>query len=270
MERRISFFSFFLVACSGVEKYSVRITEANLRIREFPSEIPGARLVQKYEFKGATCSLVHIGQIHWAKGLNEDELKGVEQVQDNIYLIISFLIENHSLRYVYNEGVSEEIIAIEELEEVTKTRKDKGKIEPAGEQKTRFDAVKRLKKEGRLDIRPAERLDVFLATGRLTEGYQKGEIPFDMLFTIHEIREDNLLEFIVSDGNVFAVTVFGGAHKWLNNIMRWNRDNPDRKLSLIEVTPEDYPDFSVDKDTQDKRKEEGNGKEGSKPNIRGY
>ncbi|MBI4141686.1 hypothetical protein HY484_02050 [Candidatus Woesearchaeota archaeon] len=35
-----------------------------------------------------------------------------------------------------------------------------------------------------------------------------------------------------------SVTVYGAAHDWKDNIVEWNKLHPDKKFSLIVVTPE--------------------------------
>lgn len=75
---------------------------------------------------------------------------------------------------------------------------------------------------------------------------------------IMDAREDVLLQYVANGNDPLAVTVYGGAHRWggkkssgnsyvapvkdsqRDNIAEWNRNNPSKKFSLIEVTPTRY------------------------------
>ncbi len=55
-----------------------------------------------------------------------------------------------------------------------------------------------------------------------------------------EAREDLLLELVAQRGDQLALTTFGSGHSWVDNVERWNKFNPDKKFSLIEVTTRSY------------------------------
>ena len=56
-------------------------------------------------------------------------------------------------------------------------------------------------------------------------------------------REDEHLSRVAELGSANAVTVYGGAHDWSNNIKTWNQKHPDKKFSLIVVTPNEYTNY---------------------------
>ena len=64
-------------------------------------------------------------------------------------------------------------------------------------------------------------------------------LPLAIMF-IYQLSkmENDLLEIVSKSGERTAVTVYGKAHDWKDNIETWNREHPDEKFSLIVVTPE--------------------------------
>lgn len=81
----------------------------NQGFSQFPEQLPGASAVRKYETRGATHCLVHIRQLHDIPGLNYGELQEVQHVQNNIYSILSYLVDRHDISEVYAEGMTFEI-----------------------------------------------------------------------------------------------------------------------------------------------------------------
>lgn len=51
------------------------------------------------------------------------------------------------------------------------------------------------------------------------------------------LREDALLEIISQGKNPFELAVYGSTHDFNDNIRKWNIKYPDKKYSLIEITP---------------------------------
>ncbi|MBD3247013.1 hypothetical protein GF378_00130 [Candidatus Pacearchaeota archaeon] len=49
--------------------------------------------------------------------------------------------------------------------------------------------------------------------------------------------ENALLNIAAEENNPFALTVYGSKHNFKDNIEQWNKKYPDKKYSLIEVTP---------------------------------
>ena len=73
--------------------------------------------------------------------------------------------------------------------------------------------------EDKLNILPAETL----------EAYDTND---------NNIREYALLEIISKNNNPLELTVYGAKHNFKDNIKKWNKENPNKKYSLIEITPE--------------------------------
>jgi hypothetical protein len=88
--------------------------------------------------------------------------------------------------------------------------------------------------ENRLNFLPAEKEEV---TEKSREYFQKGKGKYK---AEKEQREDVVLEISSDKDDPMAVTVYGGGHSWKDNIAEWNKKHPDKKFSLIEITPESY------------------------------
>lgn len=256
---------------------------ANKFLKEFPTSIPGAATVEKYEHSDAICCLVHIRQAHadpLACG-NVEVKQKVAEVQKEIYKILVFLGENKKLTTVYQEGKiieeptrgidarnerkAEERLTTEELEQkigglverfshsrdvpdtVDAARQRNNilyeiehykKVIREKENPERYakdcelnswywdGAVGRLEAEGKIETRPGESRIVYLS------GIMEGRDA------IYKVREDFLLQLVAQRDENSALTVFGGAHDWKDNIDEWNKTYPDKKFSLIVITPE--------------------------------
>ena len=83
-------------------------TEANRFLEEFPDMMHGAGEVRKYRTSGAKKCLVHILQMHYIRWIEEERMKGVREVQNEIYNIISNLLNRGLISNVYGEGVVDE------------------------------------------------------------------------------------------------------------------------------------------------------------------
>lgn len=81
-------------------------TLANKLLDDFPEKIPGAREIKKYKSSDAKYCLVHIKQRHVIERSTEETIKNICEVQDNIYSILSYLIDKKKLEHVYYEGVA--------------------------------------------------------------------------------------------------------------------------------------------------------------------
>ena len=82
-----------------------KCTKANQLLVDFPNEIPGAKSIRKYPTPGAKHCLVHVRQRHLLPGMLKEDINRIKVVQDDIYSIISHLIENKELKQVYTEGI---------------------------------------------------------------------------------------------------------------------------------------------------------------------
>lgn len=82
-------------------------TDVNKWYDAFPAEIPGAAKVDKsVRTPGASHVLVHIRQKHYRPEIDEKGMQEVNQVQDDIYKILSHLSSRNVVKRVYDEGVT--------------------------------------------------------------------------------------------------------------------------------------------------------------------
>ena len=114
-----------------------------------------------------------------------------------------------------------------------------------------YGAAKELYKEGKLIRLPAESLDLMRAAAlSMRNGGDLEKITDD--------REDELLRIVSKQEKPLVITVYGGSHTWgghkslgqdyslkgrkttRDNLAEWNTKNPDKKFSLIEITPNSY------------------------------
>jgi len=82
------------------------ITAANEFLINFPNTLPGAKSIDKYLTPEAEYCLVHIRQMHLTENRSIKRLEEVKKVQDNIYLILSYLVKNCSVNKIYAEGLT--------------------------------------------------------------------------------------------------------------------------------------------------------------------
>ena len=112
-------------------------------------------------------------------------------------------------------------------------------------------AVAKLHNEGRVEVFAAETYEANLraqiaSNRQFIELYDQamagGQIPSEIQLPpeVTEMREDILLDFVHKAEDRTAVTVYGGAHDWVNNVKQWNGKNPNDKFSLIVITPDAY------------------------------
>lgn len=97
------------IAFFGVGSYASRALEqktpANTVVTEFPTNIPKALCVEKYETPDAKYRLVHVRQAHAAMAeVSREDKQKVVDVQKDIYAILTYLIEHQNLKVVYQEG----------------------------------------------------------------------------------------------------------------------------------------------------------------------
>lgn len=126
-----------------------------------------------------------------------------------------------------------------EMDEVALFRKE------LADQKAGLSALDQLVAERGLELWPAETAKANEQACQALFG-SKGQHGRDREQIILERREDVLLELIVKRNDPIAVTVYGGFHDWGNNIKQWNKEHPDQKFALIEITPEAYHSYVVE------------------------
>ncbi len=110
------------------------------------------------------------------------------------------------------------------------------------ERNLRLNAAIRLKRRKRLSVLAGEdpivaekAADAFLAHNASPDN-----LPVDLLPLVYDAREEALLLMIQKSGETCGVTIFGGNHHWEKVIKKWNKQHPDAKFSLIEMTPDSY------------------------------
>jgi len=253
-----------------------QLTEANARLREFPEQIAGAKEIKKYETPRAKYTLAHVRQEHEVyddeletNGMSKRAKERVCNVQKNIYLILDELVGREICDSVYPEGLYPELneriqkiglgnvvkynnpILEDRISELN-SRLNRGILYEGEEERLRKElgetsdklkdeqekykflagAAYLMASEGKIKLIPAE----------TREGQNRAEA--EILSTgrpgrdSYSLREDILLDIVSKQSMPLALTVYGAGHDFKDNVERWNRENPDRKYSLIEITSE--------------------------------
>jgi hypothetical protein len=112
-----------LDAIVGESKES-EVTVANKLLRNFPTTIPGAEKVEKYEVPGAKYTLVHIRQVHETPTMSDIYVPEVQEVQDNIYEIVRYLAQHEGVKEVLDEGFTRENQELDELKKLNEEMKN--------------------------------------------------------------------------------------------------------------------------------------------------
>lgn len=239
--------------------------EIDLFFKSFPENLPKTKRIEKFHIPDSKYCLVHIREIHYKKSKEQSQglLNEVYIIQKDIYEILNFLIDNHNLKSVRPEGLTND--------KRNKTIKQRAriyyeKIKRRTGREYIGGAVKKLILEDRLNAKPAE---IFETRKKMNEMKEKIKEKIDFteeeyqVFRKHamEKREDDLLKLITNDLEKISFTVYGGAHAWggkkscgenyilknkdstKDNIYEWNKKHQDKKFSLIEITPESYREF---------------------------
>ncbi len=265
----------------------------------FPTTIPGAKKIKKYEIDSAKYVLIHIRQVHHDNHLEtEKQHRYINLVQEEIHTILSYFADEKITQIAYSEGRTIEdakmitelyamnreinllaqktdfVISIFyemnliELNEKKKTEKydeveqriqyettlfswqndyrdlQKMKQEDVERVFARSGALEKLAKEGIFEMKGSEEEDANIRAGiALERGETKSRYVMDD-------REDIAISIIAENRQQTNILVFGYAHDFYDNILRWNQIHPDEKFAFIEITP-----FSVPK-TNDEVPEE--------------
>ena len=239
------------------------ITEANKLLREFPTEIPGAINVKKYEVPGALQTFVHIQQRHYVdpNNLRSELMKerdsseigkllftlGPEQqklftragynmtenVQKNIGLIFTNLGVTMGINSVRAEGVSREnfsrVDALANLVHRLNQLEKSGIYEPneiGGEVYWAAGSEFVLGFGAGLKLLPAS-----------SDVIEQGLNGPDRQRIIYEPRENYVVGLVGQSTDPICLVLYGAGHDFKNNVDQWNFDNPGDKMSLIEVEP---------------------------------
>jgi hypothetical protein len=225
------------------------LTSANQILRDFPKEIQGVKNIEKYEVSGAKYCLAHIKQQHFkeadlekysekfrdiAKAKHKDNYNKTNDIQENILNILNKLGEmGHN--EIFSEGVTE--TPSRELLEKNYNERANYLIN-SGFYKNEFEnkeyekfmhipgAGLELGMEGLIKILPTENNDILnkALNSKNPEKYSNS-------------RENHILFNISKSNKYFAPLIFGEVHNFKDNIIKWNKENPDKKYSLIEIVP---------------------------------
>lgn len=204
----------------------------------------------------------------------------ITSVHKDIYQILCYLTERNNVCEVHSEGISEKnleeaqrayMVFMEHYEMLKKYEVHIGRVKELlgknpdneeiqaylkkiqaeyelqaqtfGESPSLLEnhAVFRLYREKKIKIKPSENDAISDDAFFLNRLFYEGKISRRTKERIvNEEREDAALEIISQDDSVMPVIVYGGGHDWTNNIRAWNSENPDKRFSLIVVTPESY------------------------------
>jgi len=208
--------------------------------RFLPNNIPGVACVSFHTTQGSKYCLVHILQKHWSndKVMLQEDVNEVIDTQQDIHDMLSYLMDNHGLKQVYAERDREEIEL--QLEDIRILKHCPDYTHRRGLLK---GADFLLAFDRGLRLLPGETLETSREAKEFYRRLKNGERVTDEEYKriVFENREDALLEIISASDDPLAVTVYGGLHDWMDNIKRWNKDNPDKMFSYIRITPIHYP-----------------------------
>jgi hypothetical protein len=127
---------------------------------------------------------------------------------------------------------------------VQEKRKSLQKVEGSKGVAILHGAVLKLGYEGKVKIMPAEKA--------------KWRNAYDTYYGVTDLRENDFLEIAARQRGCYVFVVFGGAHAWggtescgkgydlagrasdEDNLAKWNKEHPEQKFSLIEITPAGY------------------------------
>ena len=222
----------------------------------FPKKILGTKSIKKYLTPEAKYCMIHIRQKHLPReNPSKGDFKVVKRVHDNIYLTLSHIVENYGVRKVYDEGVTMAAASIKDLcartnylgedpNDLEKRNPKFYEIYSLFQKEIEYDAIFRFaSRTKKIRIMGAEDYETF-AEAEKAYYRLKGLGAFRWITerkkssdAIHKNREDVVLKKIASQDSSLAIVVYGSGHTWKDNIREWNFDNPDKKFSLIEISP---------------------------------
>ena len=240
-------------------------SKANKSLLDFPNKIPGAKSIEKFIVPHAKHYLVHIKQKHLTlPHMSVERATEVKKNQEGIYKILSYLLDKNKLKSAYTEGyTSSDAKALNQINSrIDDARKNPERYTflkmPENTKRylevlSKYNAVDKINNDRFLKILPGEisgeqNYNAQLMKISNREKYQK----------MQEQREDFILKQIADSKNIEGIAIYGSSHCWggttsfeefyneskrnLNtrdNIYEWNRDNPNNKFSLIEITPKE-------------------------------
>lgn len=235
-------------------------------------KVKGARKIKYFPIKDAKRQVIHIRQRHPVPRSSEydsveyDPL--TENVQKEIYQILSSLFSPGEAHPVYIEGMwAENEKSIKNtLQEIRTLRNYASFLASKPELSQRYEALVvlhqfqsdflknngtlRAELEDRVLTIPAESKEIHFAEDKVEDEDEK-------LLLRTEPREDYLLS-ILDMKSPLSVIIYGGAHafggkescgknyshegriSFIDNLAKYNKEHPDSKIELIEVTPLNY------------------------------
>lgn len=267
------------------------VEECNKLLMNFPNKIRGAKSIDKYLTPGAKYCMMHIRQSHLIENPSKAEFKEIEEVQENIYFILSNIVQKYNVEKIYDEGLTESFAPIKNLcanisyrinrlneSRDSNTNKmiflDKislGKFKEESpalynnylffQKNIKYDAIYKLASEiNNLEIVAADDAKALEKANYMYDRLKR--FGFFRWFTerkksfnsIRENRENIFLNIASKQENPLVVVTYGAKHAWggkfscgknysrgidsiCDNIWEWNSNNPDKKFSLIEITP---------------------------------
>lgn len=206
-------------------------------VRTYDANIPGAKTVEEYPVDGAPYKLIHVRQAHVNGVISEQYLR---DLHENIYKTLDYLVDKEKVKEVYCEGVVKETEENEnkgakEMADLVNNQRIRDRILGTGA------SARLLAMEGRIKIKAAEREETYYKAVEQAEIGKTAD--YDKI--VLEDREDALLDILKSEENKNTfVVLYGGGHNWLNNVQEWNERNPDKRFSLITITPKLFDGYS--------------------------
>lgn len=239
---------------TGLSFLNNQETDAERFLRNFPTQIDGARLIKKYDVEDAKYCLVHVLQSHVSDESSfEDYLfldKNVVAVQRDIYSITCSLHDTISLDEVYVEGLTENLLPdisalkgrrfeVSELKGFSELSAEK-KVLVSKYYSNLMDSQGALRAvlEGLVSARPGESSSIQDQLNLGSWGEVKPLIPHlvadylgiakrneiisedlrdKILYPWFEIREDFVIGSIASRNRPYGVVVYGALHAWGGN-----------------------------------------------------
>jgi hypothetical protein len=257
-------------------------SEMERLVYEFPNFIPGAKRIEKYFFPDSRHTIVHIRQYHLDRGLKEDDLKRIEKVQYNILTILYNLYARYNFDAIYCEGVAlrteeiknasaklnylvkhpdrTDIIDSEEFrrwipwfqDAIKKYYEHKGSFYAEHREerlRMRYAAAYAFCSDvGKVSIRATElpeENDKAVSLARLSDSGPIGAILAMLMgekHYIYDVREDHAVLVTSVIKVPYSFLIFGSSHDFYDNIVKWNKENPQWMASLIVITPEGIRD----------------------------
>ena len=108
-------------------------------------------------------------------------------------------------------------------------------IRDAHDMALRYSGTRRLNKEGKITVLPAESTELIK---RITLAEQQGASK-DVLHQMkYEDREDHALRVAIESNEPHCGITFGADHVWTNNVGEHNRRHPKRAVSLAVISPQ--------------------------------